>query len=101
MRHQWIEELKVNDFLRDQKLLVVPFDKGCGFCVMKRTTYSNKLNEVLSANQFEARNEETDDQTIKTEKLINNSLHQLMKQGKISEKIYHRLRTTGQALWTC
>ncbi|XP_075241736.1 uncharacterized protein LOC142336708 [Convolutriloba macropyga] len=41
------------------------------------------------------RNRESDDLTIKTEKLINSSLHQLMKQEKISEKIYHRLRTTG------
>ena len=26
---------------------------------------------------------------------MTSSLHQLMKQGKISKKIYHRLRTTG------
>ena len=24
-----------NKFLKDQNLLAVPFDKGCGFCVMK------------------------------------------------------------------
>ena len=86
---------KANDFLKDQKLLAVPFDIGCGFGVMKQTTYSDKLNEFLSSSQFEPRNEESDDLTIGTEKLINSSLHQLMKQGKVSEKIYHRLRTTG------
>ena len=32
---------------------------------------------------------------IKNEKQINNSLQQLMKQGKISDKIYQRLRSTG------
>ena len=87
--------MKANDSLKDQKLLAVPFDKGCGFCVMKQTTYSDKLNEILSSSQFEPRNGESDDVTIRTEKLINSSLHQLMKQGTISEKIYHRLRTTG------
>ena len=70
---------KANYFLKDQKLLAVPFDKGCGFCVMKQTTYSDKLNEILSSSQFEPRNGESDDLTIRTEKLINSSLHQLMK----------------------
>ena len=90
---RWVK--KGNDFLKDQKLLAVPFDKGCGFCVMKQTTYSDNLNEILSSSQFEPRNGESDDLTIRTEKLKDSSLHQLMKQGEISEKIYHRLRKTG------
>ena len=56
---------KDNDFLKDQKLLAVPFDKGCGFSVMKQTTYSDKLNEILSSSQFEPRSGEIDDLTIK------------------------------------
>ena len=29
LRHQWIEGVKkANDFLKDQKLLAVPYDKG-------------------------------------------------------------------------
>ena len=94
---------KTNNFLKDQKLLAVPFDKSCGIFVMKQTTYSDKLNEILSSSQFEPRKGESDDLTLRAEKLINSSLHQLLKQGKISEKIYHRLRTTGsqQALRTC
>ena len=62
---------------------------------MKQTTCSYKLNEILSSSQFQPRNGESDDLTIRTEKQVNSSLHQLMKQGKISEKIHHRLRTTG------
>ena len=62
---------------------------------MKQTTYSDKLNEILSSSHFEPRNGQSDDITIKTEKLINSSLHEIMKQGKISEKIHDRLRTTG------
>ena len=68
---------KFKDFLKDQKLLAVPVNKICGFCVMKKTTYSDKENEILSSRQ------------------LNSILHKLMKQGKISEKIYRRLRTTG------
>ena len=62
---------------------------------MKQTTYSDNLNEIHSSSQFEPRNGETDDLTLETEKLINSSLHYLKKQGKISEKIYQRHRTTG------
>ena len=51
---------KANDFLKDQKLLAVPFDKGCGFCVLKQTTYSDNLNEILSSSQFEPRNRESE-----------------------------------------
>ena len=86
---------KASHFLKDHKLLAVPFDKCCGFCVIKQTIKSDKLNEILSSSQFEPRNGESDDLIIKTEKPINSSLHQLMKQGKTSEKIYQRLRTTG------
>ena len=84
-----------DDFLKDQKLLALPFDKGCSFCVMKQTTYLDKLNKILSSSQFEPCNGESDDLTIKTEKLINSILHQLMKHGKISEKFYQRFKTTG------
>ena len=81
--------------MKDKKLLAVKFEKGCDFFVMKAKTYLDQLNEILSASQFEARNGESGDLTTKTENLIHCTLHQLMKQGKISEKIYHRLRTTG------
>ena len=66
---------KANEFLKDQKQMAVPFDKGCGSCVMKQTTNSAKLNEILSSSQFEL-NGESDRLTINTEKLINSRLHQ-------------------------
>ena len=58
-----------NDFMKDQTLtlLALPFDKVCGFCVMKQTIYSDKLNEILSSSQFEPRSGESDNLTIKTE----------------------------------
>ena len=83
------------DYLKDQKPLAVPLDKGCGFFIMKQTTFSDKLNEILSSIQFELRNEKRDDLTINTEKLIYSSLHQLVNHRKISKKNYHRLSTTG------
>ena len=58
-------------------------------------THLDKLNEILGASQVEACNGENVDLTIKKEKLIKSNWHQLMKHGKISEKIYHGLRTSG------
>ena len=54
-----------------------------------------KLDEVLNSDQFQKINGPKDDIVIKDEKKIKNSLQQLMKQGKISDKIYQRLWSTG------
>ena len=87
----------MHDYLKANDLLAVPIDKGCGFCVMKKSTYREKLDEVLNSDQFEKIDgaKDKDELVIKNEKQINNSLQQLMKQGKISDKIYQRLRSTG------
>ena len=40
-----------NDYLKAKDLLVL-FDKGCGFCVMKKSTYREKLDDVLNLDQL-------------------------------------------------
>ena len=54
-----------------------------------------KFDEVLNSDQFQTIHGPKDDIVIKDEKQIKNSLQQLMKQGKISDKIYQRLWSTG------
>ena len=41
----------VHDFLRAKDLMAVPFNQGCGFCVMKKSTYRGKL-DVLDTDQL-------------------------------------------------
>ena len=65
---------------------------------MKKSTYREKLNEVLNSDQFQKIDGAKKELLIKNEKQINNSLQPLMKQGKISDKIYQRLRSTGSQL---
>ena len=36
---------EVQKYLRDNALITVPFDKGVGFCVMKKSTYAEKLGK--------------------------------------------------------
>ena len=38
---------KFRKYLKDNGLLAVPFDKGMGFCVMKKKTYEKKLKNSL------------------------------------------------------
>ena len=78
---------KVHDYLKVNDLLAVPFDKGCGLCVNKKSTFMEKLDEVLNSDQFQKINGAKDDIVIKNEKQINSSLQQLMKQGEISDII--------------
>ena len=92
----------MHDYLKANDLLAVPIDKGCGFCVMKKSTYREKLDEVLNSDQFQKITGAKDDIVIKNEKQIKNSLQQLMKQGKIIDKIYQtqvNRFTTSEALW--
>ena len=85
---------KRHDYLKANDLLAVP-DKGCGFCVMKKLTYWEKLDDVLNLDQFQKFNGAKHEIVIKNEKQIKNSLQQLRKKGKIIDKIYQRLRSTA------
>ena len=51
---------KARKYLKDNGLLTVPFDKGVGFCVMKKETYEKKLKDLLQAEQFSERRNLTD-----------------------------------------
>ena len=75
---------KLHDYLKEKDLLVVPFDKGRGFSVMKMSIYREKLDDVPNSDQFQKTNGGKDEIAIKNVNQINNSLQQLMKQEKIS-----------------
>ena len=47
----------MNDYLKAKDLLALPFDKGCGLCVMKKSTHREKLDEMLNSDQFQKINE--------------------------------------------
>ena len=46
---------KAKKYLKDKGFLAVMFDKGVGFCVMKKKTYEKKLKDLLHAEQFSER----------------------------------------------
>ena len=86
---------KARKYLKDNGLLAVPFDKGVGFCVMKKETYEKKLKDLLQAEQFSERKNLTDSVIMKIEKDISNELLAMKKKDEISEAMYNMLRSTG------
>ena len=86
---------KARRFLKDNGLLAVPFDKGVGFCVMKKEAYEKKLKNLLQAEQFSERKNLTDIVIMKTEEDINKELLAMKKKDEISKALYTRLRSTA------
>ena len=62
---------KVQKYLRDKGLISVPFDKDVGFCVMKKSTYAEKLERVLDCKQFRKLEKSCDNIIMKKEKELN------------------------------
>ena len=46
---------KMHDYLKAMGLLVVPFDELCGFCVMNKSTCSEKLDDTLNTDDFKTK----------------------------------------------
>ena len=55
-------------YLRGNALIAVPFHKGVGFCVMKKSTFSEKLEKVLDCEQFRKLEKSCDNIAMKNEK---------------------------------
>ena len=46
---------KAGKYLKSNGLVAVPYEKGVGFCVMRKDTYENKLSDILDSNHFKAK----------------------------------------------
>ena len=77
---------KARKYLKDNGLLAVPFDKGMGFCVMKKETYEKKLIDLLQAEQFSERKNLTDSVIMKTKKDINIELLAMKKRTRLAKR---------------
>ena len=82
-------------YLRDNALIAVPFDKGVEFCVLKKSTYAEKMEKVLDCDQFRKLEKSCDNIVMKIEKELKKELLDMRKIGKIPVKVYEALRSTG------
>ena len=86
---------KARKYLKSNGLAAVPYDKGVGFCVMRKDTYENKLSDTLDSNQFSKSKGTGDAIVLKIERDINRELLAMRKKDEISESLYTRIRSTG------
>ena len=86
---------KARKYLKSNGLVAVPYDKGVGFCVMRKDTYENKLSDTLDSNQFSKSKGTSDAIVLKIERDINKELLAMRKKDEISESLYTRMRSTG------
>ena len=84
---------KLQKYLRDNALIVVPFDKGVVFCVTKKSTYAEKLEKVSDCEQSRKLEKSCDNIVMKKEKELNKELLDMRKKGKIPVKVYESLRS--------
>ena len=86
---------KARKYLKSNVLVALPYDKGVGFCVMRKDTYENKLSVTLDSNQFSKSKETSDAIVLKIERDIKKELLAMRKKDEISESLYTRMRSTG------
>ena len=85
-------------YLKEKKLLAVPFDKGVGICLMKRDVYEEKLSAILQLPQFEKvvqTRKNAKHPIFKEEERIITKLKELKDENKINDSTYNRLHPTG------
>ena len=86
------EIINVKMWLKDNDILAVPYDKGTGFCLMKRETYMSKCKDSLALSRF--KKEETN-LLLNEEKKFREKLLKMKKSNLISEKFYKKVKPVG------
>ena len=94
----YVRELKpdkniksTRQWLKDQGILAVPYDKGTGFCLMKAETYNHKVRKLLEGPQFVPLAPKEKDLTLTEEVRVCNVLKTLQSDGKIDKNGFKQL----------
>ena len=87
---------KTRKYLKDNGLMAVLFDKGVGFCTMRKQTYESKLESLLQSAQFLKKDATTDEVKPKIEKELNQELQAMNKRDKISDQLSSKMRSAGR-----
>ena len=92
---------KAQKHLKSNGLVAVPYDKGLGFCVMRKDNYENR-SDTFDSNHFSKSKGTSKAIVLKIERDINKELLAMRKKDEINENLYTKMRSTGgsrQALW--
>ena len=85
-------------YLQENNLLAIPFDKGIGICIMKKESYDAKIRDIIGLPQFKkwipSRKNERNP-VLKEEDRVIDKLKELSAKGKITNKLYDKLKPVG------
>ena len=82
-------------YLKENKLVAIPFDKGIGVCLMTVDTYNNKLKDIISLPQFEKvlpKRKNEKHPLLKEEERVVDILENLRDTNQISETLFDKLK---------
>ena len=85
-------------YLKDNDLLAIPFDKGVGICVMKKSAYHEKMDKIISLPQFSKYVKPRSNAihpVLKEEERILKTLEALRDNGKIDEQLFQEIKPHG------
>ena len=85
-------------YLKENDLLAIPFDKGVGMCIMKKTTYHEKMDTIINLPQFEKfenNRKNAKHPILKEEERVTNILKSLLDKGKLDKDLYEQIRPRG------
>ena len=82
-------------YLKENELVAVPFDKGIGICLMKKTLYQNKMDDIINLPQFEKITKTRKNQKhpiLKEEERVQTKLKELLDQKNVGQTLYEMIR---------
>lgn len=85
-------------YLKDNKLLAVPFDKGIGICLMKTDIYNSKMRDIIGLPQFQkftVNRKNGKNPILKEEERIVTILKSMRTNNKLSESLFNKLKPIG------
>ena len=85
-------------YLKENDLVAVPFDKGVGICIMRRSTYNEKLDAILQLPQFEKHHKPRKNAkhpVLKEQERVVDILKELRDAGSIELSLYRKLKPRG------
>ena len=85
-------------YLKQNKFLAIPFDKGVGICIMKADDYHSKLQDILKLPQFrklpKGRKNARNPALVEEDRIIV-ILDKMLADNKINDNIYEKLKPHG------
>ena len=92
-----MELSRMRKWLKQHQIKAVPYDKGVGFALMSQKGYDDRIDNIISGEQFERKKLRANSRPIELveQDRINNVLDDLYKKGKISKATLNTLKIRG------